>query len=274
MLAIRLRRLILVIGVLCTAAPAGLRAQDAPTVPGAGEVPAADAALTVGLDNVDDLRSRLQIRELEIRRLREQVAALRKDIEDLRIENAAYKLALQTLREKPIIVQVQAGENGAPMVARPAEPGDGAAEADPQAAKPIDSPRQSIQYSLHLIDRGGNYRRVYRNEDGYVTLRDVRDYDRSHVVVRGNLKNESAAAYRYSFEIRLATRNKDIIGSWRYQTPVLTPGQIHQFEVKVPVTNAAQIQIYDIGNIVADRPDEAKALNEAARNEDEGGNVE
>ena len=45
-----------------------------------------------------------------------------------------------------------------------------------------------------------------------------------------------------------------IIGSWRYQTPVLQPGEIHQFEVKVPVTEVGDVVSYEIGNIVADRP--------------------
>jgi len=85
--------------------------------------------------------------------------------------------------------------------------------------------------------------------------------DRENVMVRGTFQNKSTEAWRYTFEIRIAdndvdprTNRRRIVGSWLYQTPLLGPNDIHEWEVKVPVSDVAYIDVVQIGNVKADRP--------------------
>ncbi len=199
-----------------------------------------------------ELKQRLQLRELEVKRLQEQIRQLNEEMTRLKIENEALRLALETIRSTPIRVAAVA----------PGEEAD-AAEPKPKEKEEevfIDEPRWTVQYSLGLIDNGGGIRILKPTIAGVVSIRDIGNYDRNHVAIRGNFKNESLTPYRYTFEIRiggrptLANNPPKIIGSWRYQTPLLQPGEIHQFEVKVPVTHAASVTTYEIGNVVADNP--------------------
>jgi len=79
--------------------------------------------------------------------------------------------------------------------------------------------------------------------------------DRENVIVRGTFQNTSAATHRYTFEIRIADSFGNVIGTWRYQTPILTADELHEFSVKVPVADVSLVRTYQIGNIRAQRID-------------------
>lgn len=203
---------------------------------------------------VAEMRSKLRAREAEIRRLEEKIAELEAQNNELRIEKRGMEIALEIIRERPIIINVGEEKNKAQPRAELAE------ENDVKDMDPAGVPRWSIQYSLGLIDRNGNIRLVERMDDGTVSIRDARDVDRTHVMVRGNIRNESKLTYRYTFDARIAGRplvtarneKPPVIGEWRYQTPILEPGELHEFEIKVPVSHVTHVHRYEIGNISAE----------------------
>ncbi len=133
--------------------------------------------------------------------------------------------------------------------------------AERQAAEDAVKPKWSAQYEMGLIDRDQQTLYV-ESTDGSVLVQQYPSVDRRNVMVRGTFLNESHAPWRYTFEIRLAGdegRNlpdsaQPIVGQWRYQTPRLGPGDLHAFEVKVPVTNVHDIEVLQIGNVTWDRP--------------------
>lgn len=84
--------------------------------------------------------------------------------------------------------------------------------------------------------------------------------DRNSVVIRGTFENTSRMPYRYTFEFRLAGKqppsnfktSAPILGSTRYQTPILQPGELHRWELIMRVTDVYDIASGDIGNVRAD----------------------
>lgn len=214
----------------------------------------------VQADRDESLIKRLHDHETKIRELKKEVESLKSEMAQLRVQNEAYKLAFEMLRDKPIVVKLAPTD----AVEQNSEPGEAKDDDEDQAIAPpaADEPKWSLQYALGLIEPDGRLRIVHRDDHGRLSIRDLRSVDRNHVIVRGNIKNESTLPYRYTFEIRIAggVRVDDtaILGSWRYQTPMMTPGRIHQFEVKVPVTNVADVRRYEIGNISADQPERIK----------------
>lgn len=128
------------------------------------------------------------------------------------------------------------------------------------AAKQLE-PDWDADYILGLIDREAQTLYV-RSTDGRLLLEQYPTVDRRNVMVRGTFLNQSHAPWRYTFEIRVASDSlpglpkppTTVIGSWRYQTPLLSPGQLHPFEVKIPVTDVRYVDLIQIGNVTADRP--------------------
>lgn len=201
------------------------------------------------------LRLCLADQKKHIEQLEADIEQMVLELAELRNENRAHALAIDILRNKPIVVRL--GQEGKPEI-----------EKDMAMEAVENKPKWSVQYSMGLIERGGGTR-VVRSEGGRVFIRNIRNVDREHVLINGNFKNESLSPYRYSFEIRIGRKSggNQIIGAWRYQTPLLDPGEIHQFEVKVPVRHVSLIHNYEVGNVEADHPGEAGPLfNEDADN--------
>jgi hypothetical protein len=78
--------------------------------------------------------------------------------------------------------------------------------------------------------------------------------DRRSIMVRGTIQNLADDPWRATFEVRLADKLGSIIGTWRYQTPSLGPRDLHTFEMRVPVTDVAELDRYQIGDLQSDRP--------------------
>jgi multidrug efflux pump subunit AcrA (membrane-fusion protein) len=127
-----------------------------------------------------------------------------------------------------------------------------------QAAADALKPGYSIQYMMGLIDK--ERENIYvESTDGKVLVEQYPSVDRKNVKVRGTFLNKSQAPWRYTFELRVAgERNlqgdRARVGQWRYQTPVLGAGELHAFEVTVPVSDIRHIEVIQIGNVVSDRP--------------------
>jgi len=136
-----------------------------------------------------------------------------------------------------------------------------AKNAEAEALEKALEPNWSAQYMLGLIDH--ERETIYvKSTHGHVLVKQYPSVDRQNVMVRGTFLNKSLAPWRYTFEIALAgeesiglqTGGQNLAGSWRYQTPLLGPGELHTFEVKVPVHRVRDINVIQIGNVVADRP--------------------
>lgn len=130
-----------------------------------------------------------------------------------------------------------------------------------QVAHPSENENPGWQYSweVGLIpeDRGEKiFAKVGPN--GIVLVVDrQRRMNRGRVLVRGTFENVSTKSWQYTFEVRLAaprkqgfSRGPTIIGSGRYQTPVLRPGELHRWELEMNVTDIADIADGAIGNVV------------------------
>ncbi len=130
-----------------------------------------------------------------------------------------------------------------------------------QAREQAVQPQWSAQYEMGLIKQD-NQTLFVQSTRGSVLVEQNPDIDRHNVMVRGTFLNESQAAWRYTFEVRLAgdegrilpDAKRRIVGQWRYQTPLLGPGDLHPFEVKVPVTDVHDIEVLQIGKVTADQP--------------------
>lgn len=144
------------------------------------------------------------------------------------------------------------------------------AEAQAQSREKADEaakPRWSVQYMLGFIreDNERFYVKVDSSTGRTSYYRRSTDIDKDNVLVRGTFLNRSAEPWRYTFEIRLAGEQSiggdtpPVIGRWRHQTPLLGPGDLHEFEVKVPVSNSYAVEAVQVGNIKADRPAEQDA---------------
>jgi len=188
----------------------------------------ADAREFLKTDNADKQLAQWRKQRLAWEAERKQLALERRKLEQARL----------ALREQSDVVQQRLRDQPPP----------------PAAADP-NQPKWEVDYKIAVIHTGLTSESVYIDpEVGEVLLERYPDIDRKHIMVRGTWQNRAAAPWRYTFEIRIADKIGRIIGRWRYQTPVLEPGQLHAFEVKVPVKDVAYIQSYQIGNIEPDRP--------------------
>lgn len=124
------------------------------------------------------------------------------------------------------------------------------------------APRWYYTWQIGYINNGNRQTTfVKTNDDGTVVfVGDRTSIDRRQIIVRGTFENTSRAAYRYTFEIRTAESGPYLTGlstgggitSTRYQTPVLQPGDLHRWEVKMSVNDALQVRTVGIGNVRAD----------------------
>jgi hypothetical protein len=121
-------------------------------------------------------------------------------------------------------------------------------------------PRWDARYQMGLIDKDQQVIYV-RSYDGVTLVDTYPSIDRKNVKVRGTFQNKSTQPWRYTFEIRIGSDEKNqntgrrrVIGSWLYQTPVMGANDLHEWEVTVPVTDVAYIEVVQIGNVKADRP--------------------
>ncbi len=116
------------------------------------------------------------------------------------------------------------------------------------------APKWDIDYKLAVIRTGTNTETIYVDTDfGEVILDRYPDVDRKNVELRGTLRNKSTESWRYTFEVRVASKAGAVIGRWRYQTPSLTPGKLHSFNIKIPVTDVAKVHKYQVGKVRADK---------------------
>jgi len=127
-----------------------------------------------------------------------------------------------------------------------------------QAEADAQKPGFSIQYMMGLIDKERENIFV-DSTDGKVLIEQYPGADRKNVKVRGTFLNKSQQPWRYTFEIRIAGEknvfgDRALVGQWRYQTPVLGAGELHPFEVTVPVSDIRHIEVIQVGNVVSDRP--------------------
>lgn len=127
-----------------------------------------------------------------------------------------------------------------------------------------EAPKWDLTYSLGFIKEKGKDVVYVDTVTGEVLISDTTQYDPSNVMIRGVFTNQAKVPYRYTFEIGIGGKQPStifkpsharVIGSWKYQTPVLAPGELHNFEVKVPlVADISEVANFEIGNITADRP--------------------
>lgn len=220
--------------------------------------------------------------------LRVQLAEMNLKIKQIQRETQSFKLYLKEANPQADIKKWEAEletirarraelakERRAKMVRRAAMDKAKRAAAVAKAARNEDStdeadesddpsnPRYRVDYKVSLIYTGESDTIVYRTFDplrpelAHTIIEKHPNVDRKNVHIEGSFQNTSTKPYRYTFEIRLAKQNR-IIGSARYQTPMLKPNILHQFKVKVPVENVKQITAYQIGNVTADAPNQPK----------------
>ncbi len=124
-------------------------------------------------------------------------------------------------------------------------------------------PDWSVQTMVGLIDREGNNPTIFVRvgNDLLVAAESGSDIDTQRATIRGNFLNKSLAPWRYTFQINVLDENAVVqpnsrrpLGSWRYQTPLLGPGDLHQFEVTIPVEDVRRISAIQIVRVTADRP--------------------
>jgi len=209
----------------------------------------AEAKLQVGktLRELEELRQFMSSRNVtediqQWRRERREIEAERRRLE---AERRRLEQMRQTVRDasRLQVEKIQA-EKKAPQPAVALEP---------QANAQID-------YKVALIPTNAQIQTVYVDPTTGAILmsRYGQEVDRKNIKLRGTLQNRSSKPWRYTFEIRLGGRSVNagrapIIGRWRYQTPMLTPNELHTFEFKVPVTDVADIHSYQIGNLESDQ---------------------
>ncbi len=220
-------------------------------------------------DQIDALRREIALTKLqldtaveELGRLREFLATENLDQQFERWKSERAKLLEERLRlrrERHRLEEARRSVHQA-TVAQAQQEAKARNEAADAAAEALE-PGWSVQYMLGFIRQEADeelFVKVHPTT-GRVHFTRRRDIDPDNVMVRGTFLNRSAAPWRYTFEIRIGgeagiSSSTPVIGKWRYQTPVLTPGQLHAFEVKVPVDNAYSVEVVQIGNITADRP--------------------
>lgn len=123
------------------------------------------------------------------------------------------------------------------------------------------APRWNARYEIGLI-RVDNPTVYLTDINGRVFIDQYPTAERHKVKVKGSFLNRSLMPWRYTFEIRIASTDpiglngRKVLASWPYQTPLLTPGELHNFEVEMTLKGGdiGDIDIVQIGNVTADRP--------------------
>lgn len=123
------------------------------------------------------------------------------------------------------------------------------------------APRWNARYEIGLI-RVDNPTVYLTDINGRVFIDQYPTAERHKVKVKGSFLNRSLMPWRYTFEIRIASTDpiglngRKVLASWPYQTPLLTPGELHNFEVELQLKGGdiGDIDIVQIGNVTADRP--------------------
>jgi len=215
-------------------------------------------------DEARALRAALAQTKLEVQQLRIRLEEIRAflDEHDLettlaewRAEREALAEARRRLQQERVRLREERHRLQKQMVQQAEREADAIEEAREAAA-----PRWDARYQMGLIDNDQQVIYV-RSHHGSTLVEIHPEIDRKNVKVRGTFENRSEAPWRYTFEIRIAkaerdpkTKRRQVIGSWRYQTPLLGPNDLHEWEVTVPVTDVALIDVVQIGNVKADRP--------------------
>ena len=248
--------------MLAAACPLAVHAQGDADGRAAGEAPASVdeqlAALRQDLANtklqLDQARSQLE----ELQQFLADYPELEEKLADWKAERAALAKAVREMRaERVRLEKAREALSSATMreASRRAAEEREAAQAAAAAAKP----RWSAQYMMGLIHE--DQPNIYvKATSGRVLVDRYPDIDRNNIMVRGTFLNQSTQSYRYTFEVRAAGDegiggDRNLVGSWRYQTPVLGPGELHEFEVKMPVKNVAYVEEIQVGNVTADQPE-------------------
>lgn len=212
------------------------------------ELAATKLALQQSQAELNDIKAFLKDRNVDttLAEWKQQRAELAEERRLVRLERQKLEAARRALHQTTLKQATEAAE---------------AQNAEAEAAEKALQPDWSAQYMLGLIDT--ERETIYvKSTTGRVLVRQYPSVDRRNVMVRGTFLNKSLAPWRYTFEIALASaegpglpsREPNITGSWRYQTPLLGPGELHTFEVKVPVEDVRDIEVVQIGNVTADRP--------------------
>lgn len=216
-----------------------------------GSVRGSDDPLQPMREQVTELRRELAQAKLELRdtlaELEEMREFLAREEEDIEREIARWRQEARAM--------AQEREALAERTAKLERAREALAEGPDQPPPPDpDRPRWEIDYRIAAIPLAPQNQLAFIDPIiGPHLLRRFPNIDRRNIMVRGTLQNRSAEPWRYTFEVRVADRYGDILGQWRYQTPPLTPGELHGFEVKVPVRGVGRIHRYQIGNIEADQ---------------------
>jgi len=226
-----------------------------------------------GQDDVDAelaaLRQELAATKLALRQSQKELERIKAFLEDRNVDAtiAEWQAARDELAEERRLIRLerqkleQARRELHRTTLRIAQNEAAARDAEAEALEKALEPNWSAQYMLGLIDH--QRQTIYvESTHGDVLVKQYPSVDRGNVMVRGTFLNKSLAPWRYTFDIALAGEEKiglqtggaNLTGSWRYQTPLLGPGELHTFEVKVPVHNVRDINVIQIGNVTADRP--------------------
>lgn len=232
-------------------------AEQAPGQPSEQAAPVADlAAYRKALENakavIEQLRAELAETQARAATLERALleAGITPDAEQLaseqmRADREAARLAEEERRRKILEIREQRE-----------------AEKRQERLKEAFAPAWYYTWQIGYINSGNRQTTfVKTNDDGTVVfVGDKTSVDRRQIILRGTFENLSRAAYRYTFEIRVAESGPYLTGlpvssgisSTRYQTPVLQPGELHRWEVKMSVNDALQIRTVGIGNVRAD----------------------
>lgn len=250
---------------------AGLLAVMCLTGPAAAQIGAESDSLQKQLTELRQelAQTRLQL-ETAMRNLEElkQFLAekqLDKRLDEWRTERRMLKeerMRLQRERARLDQARKKLGQTANLKIRKEREAHEAAEEEKTKALKP----NWSIQYMLGYISADTYETSYYRVHDGRIfSQRRLDSIDRRNVKVKGTVLNRSDAPWRYTFEIRLAGEGinpfdgkSTVLGQWRIQTPLLGAGDLHNFEVTVPVANATSVEVVQVGQVTADRPAQLK----------------
>jgi len=237
---------------------------DAPSVSHA----AGGAAAPSEADRAATLRVELAQTKLEVRQLRTRLEEIQRflaeqdldqTLEAWREERAQLAEERRRLRQERVRLREERQDLRRETMLLAEARRQAAEEATHQAERAA-APRWDAQYQMGVIDKDQQVIYV-RTHHGSTLVEMHPGIDRKNVKVRGTFENRSEAPWRYTFEIRVAraerdpkTKRRQVIGSWKYQTPLLGPNDLHPWEVTVPVTEVRWIDVVQIGNVAADRP--------------------
>ena len=233
--------------------------------------PPIDAVSGGGLgERVRELRLELARARLELGETRSEIERMRAFLEqaDPEADTARWRrqrLELMERRRALVAERREIERRRRELLAEgPPEPGRAVDREPPglggergRGAPPVASgrPRWEMDYRIAAIPLDGQPPVFVEPVFGRLLVGAGEPIDRNDILVRGTLQNRSAEPWRYTFEVRLGDRSGDVIGRWRYQTPLLGPNELHEFEIKVLVADVGRIRSYQIGNITADQPE-------------------